>query len=363
MSTTAWAYWAQTADHALIPLFKEIEKAGANYTIAVPTIAGFRTFTTSKGVNTSDLATLNSKGWKSTWADAYPYHFLKSTVKTTAVKSNQTIILDSYKTSPAGDWPLQMVYYMDGNIKAKDVSAASTSSSSSNSTTSTSGHGSSSSNSTTSASGHGSSSSNSTTVVASSTSTATDSAASAATSTTTRTHNHKRARGGKGTTTSSVDMSGIFNGTFGDSFYGQYNVTIPDTTVGTFGIAQAVSGWVNEPKWLKDTLSDLSINYTSLVALYPSFANLSTSRYTLFLPPSSSIPTYSGAAFESFVGKHLVKSLAYSPMYGSGGANLTAQDGSTIAWTDGGVNGATVLHRDVLTNAMVLQLIDQPFTN
>ncbi|GAA6043587.1 hypothetical protein JCM8097_005269 [Rhodosporidiobolus ruineniae] len=159
-----------------------------------------------------------------------------------------------------------------------------------------------------------------------------------------------------------------YNGTFFSTPYGSGDVSIPDNPVRET-VAQILSYMPTIPKNLSVTAADLGTpEWAQLAARVPAAAALETSyNYTLLLPPSSAITTaLSGtdASLESFFHAHLVDSRLVLSSKAQPFTLYTGTEGAATSETItvGGRN-ATVVARDVLTNGIVVQVIDRALTN
>ncbi|KAM0754992.1 hypothetical protein T439DRAFT_377389 [Meredithblackwellia eburnea MCA 4105] len=104
-----FGYWVQLADKSLIPLFNKLTLKD-EMTIVMPNTEAFANFIESKGGNWSDPETLTTPAWRSIWDDTYDYFFFKTKLNTSAIAEGETVVLESYKQSPVGDWPLTIAY-------------------------------------------------------------------------------------------------------------------------------------------------------------------------------------------------------------------------------------------------------------
>ncbi|KAL7409462.1 hypothetical protein BDY24DRAFT_403161 [Mrakia frigida] len=104
-TTSAFVFNAQNADKTLVPLFKKFKHV--NTSIFAPTNAAFLSYITESGGNMSDPKQQSTKEFKQKWNDQFTYFFINGTFLTTDLVVGETVLVDTYKKSPAGDWPLQ----------------------------------------------------------------------------------------------------------------------------------------------------------------------------------------------------------------------------------------------------------------
>ncbi|GAA5843044.1 hypothetical protein JCM11251_002715 [Rhodosporidiobolus azoricus] len=285
--TMAYTLWIQLVDDKLASKLNQLFKDPAPYTLLVPNDEAWDAHLTSMGANTTDIESLTTKEWRAHFTDLYPYLFFDGILNTTAVEVGETVILDSYKRSPVGDWPLTVAFRRDASLEPNATAV--------------------------------------------------------------------RER-----------LAFPYNGTFYSNPYGSGDVIIPDRPARGFTAQMQVVDFLPTiPKNLSVTVADLNVTgWDELVKRSPIAAGLETSlNYTLLLPPSDAIASAlagSDAEVTAFVQAHLVPerivlSSAEKTFTTQAGVAVTATSSSVMA---GNVN-ATVINRDVLTNGIIVQVIER----
>ncbi|GAA5899616.1 hypothetical protein JCM6882_001164 [Rhodosporidiobolus microsporus] len=288
-STSAFTFWIQLVDDKLATQFDNLFKHQDPYTLLYPDNEAWDAHLTGMGANTTDIESLLTKEWRGYFSDLYPFFFFRGTLNTTALDDGETLVLESWKRSPVGDWPLMVAFRREASLEANATAAE------------------------------------------------------------------------EGT-------AFPYNGTFYSTPYGSGDVIIPDYE-SRGSVAQVVNYFPTIPKNLSVTVADLNVTgWDDLVKRSPLAAALETSlNYTLLLPPASAISSaLSGSDDDvtAFVHAHLVSDRV---VLSSKEKTFTTQAGASVTATSlslivGSVN-ATVTSRDVLTNGIIVQVIDRALTS
>lgn len=91
-------------------------------TLVMPGTESFNDILEARGGNWSNPRSGMTAEFKVFWCDVMPYFFVKNQFNASLVPDGTSFLLDSYKVSPAGDWPLQHVYRRDVDAVAADPS-------------------------------------------------------------------------------------------------------------------------------------------------------------------------------------------------------------------------------------------------
>ncbi|KAK4046807.1 hypothetical protein OIV83_005802 [Microbotryomycetes sp. JL201] len=110
--TTGFAAYIQLAKPEVI--VSSLEKyAQKSLTIVVPNNALWDVELSRLGVNTTEVDSLMTSQWSEWFTETFQYLFFDTNLNTSAVADGQTVLLNSIKKSPAGDWPLQIAFRRD----------------------------------------------------------------------------------------------------------------------------------------------------------------------------------------------------------------------------------------------------------
>lgn len=83
----------------------------------MPSTESFNEILEARGGNWSDPRTGMTPAFQDFWADVMPYFFIRGRLNVSDVVDGTTILLESYKQSPAGNWPLLMSYRRDPGVE------------------------------------------------------------------------------------------------------------------------------------------------------------------------------------------------------------------------------------------------------
>lgn len=83
----------------------------------MPSTESFNDILEARGGNWSDPRSGMTPAFQDFWADVMPYFFFKGRLNVSEVVDGTTVLLESYKQSPAGDWPLLMAYRRDPGVE------------------------------------------------------------------------------------------------------------------------------------------------------------------------------------------------------------------------------------------------------
>ncbi|GAA6004105.1 hypothetical protein JCM10207_002428 [Rhodosporidiobolus poonsookiae] len=108
--TIAFTFWIQLVSDKLGNQLNNVFKGKETYTILMPETQAWDEYLTSLGGNTTEIESFSQQKWRDLFTDLYPYLFLKGALNTTAVEAGETVVLDSIKQSPVGDWPLSIAF-------------------------------------------------------------------------------------------------------------------------------------------------------------------------------------------------------------------------------------------------------------
>ncbi|GAA5843261.1 hypothetical protein JCM11251_002265 [Rhodosporidiobolus azoricus] len=115
--TSAFTFWIQLVDDKLATKFNQLFKHQDPYTLLYPNNEAWDAHLTSMGANTTDIESLTTKEWRAYFTDLYPYFFFRGNLNTTALEDGETLVLESYKRSPVGDWPLTVSFRREASLE------------------------------------------------------------------------------------------------------------------------------------------------------------------------------------------------------------------------------------------------------
>ncbi|GAA6045400.1 hypothetical protein JCM8097_002327 [Rhodosporidiobolus ruineniae] len=289
--TGAFTLWIQLVNKDVEKrFFHLLDDKNQHYTILLPNTTAFDQWITANGGNASEIDDMGSQPWKDRFSDIYPYFFFDGALNTSAVEPDKTVVLNSLKTSPVGNWPLPIAFRRDPAL-IPDAAALKN------------------------------------------------------------------------------KTAWAYNGTFYSTPYGFGDVSMPAHRTNDGSMANVLPYVPTIPKNLSVTATDLGIpEWTQLAARVPAAAALETSyNYTLLLPPSSAIATAlsgSDISLESFFHAHLIPSRLVLSSKAQTFTLYTGTEGTATSETiTVGERNTTVVKRDVLTNGIVVQVIDQALTD
>ncbi|GAA6001435.1 uncharacterized protein JCM10292_006252 [Rhodotorula paludigena] len=107
----AFTFWIQLVNEPVASQFNKLFKQRDRpMTILIPDNAAWDTYLRDLGRNTTDIESFSDPAMRALFTELYPFFFFEGALDTSDVADGETIILDSWKKSPVGDWPLSIAF-------------------------------------------------------------------------------------------------------------------------------------------------------------------------------------------------------------------------------------------------------------
>ncbi|KAM0786569.1 hypothetical protein ACM66B_002025 [Microbotryomycetes sp. NB124-2] len=111
--TTGFGVYIQLAKPDVLVSSLEAKHGHKPITVVVPSNSLFDAELTRLGANTTDVESLMTDEWSQWFTSTFEYLFFEGQLNSSAIEDGQTVLIDSIKKSPAGDWPLQIAFRRD----------------------------------------------------------------------------------------------------------------------------------------------------------------------------------------------------------------------------------------------------------
>ncbi|GAA5874892.1 hypothetical protein JCM8547_003603 [Rhodosporidiobolus lusitaniae] len=110
--SAGFTFWIQLLNKPVADSFTSLFKGKhqKQWTILMPNSTALVDYIEAAGGNTTDIEGLTTKEWRDFFTDLYPFFFVEGTLNTSAIAADETVVFDSWKKSPVGDWQLPIAF-------------------------------------------------------------------------------------------------------------------------------------------------------------------------------------------------------------------------------------------------------------